>query len=501
VLGITFLRCLYFLLLIPLTLYGLSTTYLLYVYLRHVKREQATPDPEPLTNDASCPLVAVQLPLYNERYVARRVIAAVADLDYPKEKLHIQVLDDSTDDTTSLIEDQVQELREKGHHIDLIHREVRTGYKGGALANGFLHTDSEFIVVFDADFIPPRDFLRRTIPYFYQDPRIGVVQARWGHLNDDDNLVTRSQALMLDCHFAVEQFARSQGGLIVTFNGTGGIWRRQAIEDAGGWAPDTLAEDQDLSYRAQIKGWRFIFLRDVVIPGELPPQMNGYRQQQARWSKGTTQVLLKVGQPLLRSHLTIRQRIMGFLHLFTYPSQLMSLLLLVLMPFLIATNALNDLPLAPLGLVTLSIPFLYTLGQAALYPNWLVRSLYFPVLLVFSSGMTLSNSLAVLSALRGQPSEFKRTPKYRRESDSKEKNATWLATSYAAFLDKKVIWEILFGFYATFGMLLAWNFSPSLLVYFLIYTIGFFSVAGWSVGEYWLAVRAARQNTQKPGVA
>src|SRR5262249_40104026 len=257
-----------------LALYTCGQLYLLYTYVRHAA-VTATKNPlalRPGLEPGDLPTVTVQLPLFNERYVARRIIEAVANLDYPWDRLHIQVLDDSTDDTTELIQGRIAQLQAEGLHIDLIHRKNRVGFKAGALANGLKHTSSEFIAIFDADFMPKPDFLLRTVPYFSEDECIGVVQARWGHLNDEDNLLTRSQALAIDSHFAVEQFARSAGKLIFSFNGSCGLWRRRCIEDSGGWQSDTLTEDFDLSYRAQIKGWRFVFVRDVVVPGEVPPQ-------------------------------------------------------------------------------------------------------------------------------------------------------------------------------------------------------------------------------------
>ncbi|MBX3065575.1 MAG: glycosyltransferase family 2 protein [Anaerolineae bacterium] len=431
------------------------------------------------------PPVTVQLPLFNERYVAARLIDAVAALDYPRDRLHIQVLDDSTDDTPDLLKTQIEQLRSRGLRIDLIHRTDRTGYKAGALENGMLQTDGEFIAIFDADFVPTPDFLRKTVPYFYADPRIGVVQTRWGHLNPDDNLLTRSEALMIDGHFAVEQFARSAGDLIFTFNGTGGLWRRATIEDAGGWQHDTLTEDSDLSFRAQMRGWKFLFVPDVMVPGEVPPQMVAFKQQQARWAKGTTQVLRKHWLSLLRSRLSLRKRIMGVLQLLPYPSQPLALGLLILMPLLILTQSLKDLPLGPLGLLSAAVPILYILSQQSLYDNWLKRSMVFPLLMVFSSGLTVNNSRAALSAfISGRPEEFKRTPKYNL-GGGRPATRVKQAGQYAQLVDRNTVWELLFGCYALGGALLAYNRAPGLVAYFLLYVLGFFSVAGWSIADRW----------------
>jgi cellulose synthase/poly-beta-1,6-N-acetylglucosamine synthase-like glycosyltransferase len=459
---------------------------LLYVYFRHARAYIKMP----VLRDDQLPQVTVQLPLYNERYVACRVIEVVTKLDYPRHKLHIQILDDSTDDTTALIEEYVSRLKADGWWIDHIRRTDRAGYKGGALANGLTKTTSAFIAVFDADFMPRPDFLRKTVPYFMINEKIGVVQGRWGHLNADDNLLTRSQAMMLDGHFAVEQYARSNGDLIFSFNGTCGLWRRQCIEDAGGWGFDTLAEDADLSYRAQIKGWKFVFLRDVVTPGEISPQMSAFKQQQARWAKGMTQVYLKIGRQLIGSNLSLRKRLMGVMHLSSYPIQLIGLAILFMMPLMVVTGALNDLPLAPLGLISLAVPLLIISGQAALYPNWIERCLYFPALLVFSTGLVVNNSIAVISALRGAPTEFKRTPKFNLDGNTPKR---WRRSQYAVLFDKNIVWEIAFGLYSLIGLLLAAYESPGVVPYFLLYVIAFFSVAGWSLADYWLAERAARR--------
>lgn len=472
-----FIRLLYLFLITPLFLYALGMLYLLYLYFRY----QRVNSPRlPVISDADLPLVTVQLPLFNERYVARRLIDAVAVLDYPQEKLHIQVLDDSTDDTTELLCNRVAQLKAEGINIDLIHRVDRVGYKAGALAEGLEKTNGEFIAIFDADFVPGADFLRKTVPHFLRDNRIGVVQGRWGHLNDDANLLTRSEALMLDGHFAVEQLARSAGGLISVFNGTCGLWRRACIEDSGGWHHDTLTEDSDLSFRAHMRGWKFVFLPHVMVPGEIPAQMVAFKQQQARWAKGLTQVMLKLAIPLMRSELTWRTRIMGLLQLLPYPTQLLGLIIFLLMPLMMMTRALSDLPVYPLGIASMSVPIMYVLSQQALYDNWLERSLTLPTLMILSSGMSLNNSRAVLSAFLGRPSEFKRTPKFHVESGNQN---VWQRSQYSALVDKTTIWEILFGIYAAVGAALALHYSPSMLLYFLFYSIGFFSVAGWSIAD------------------
>ena len=477
------LRFIYIICLAVLTIYALGTVYIIYSYLKHFGKDVPCP---PMRED-EWPKVTVQLPLYNERYVARRIIDAVASLDYPHDRLHIQVLDDSTDDTTDLISGRIAQLKAEGLRIDLVRRANRKGYKAGALAEGLPFTDGEFIAIFDADFVPERDFLKRTVPYFKLGDDIGVVQARWGHLNATENILTRSQALAIDGHFGVEQFARCNNDLIFSFNGTCGLWRRKCIEDAGGWSADTLTEDFDLSYRAHMRGWHFFYVRDVMCPGEIPAQMASYKQQQSRWSKGSTQVMIKLTWVLMAcSKLSLRKRIMGVLQLFQYAIQIFILLSLVLAPIMLITNSLDGLPLAPLGVMSLAAPILYALGQQALNNDWTARTLYFPVLMVFSSGMVINNSRAALDAFTGKPSEFKRTPKFRSHADWA--NSLWQQSQYATLVGKDILWELVLGVYTSFSAVAALILAPSFAPYFLLYTLGLFSVAGWSLSERWLAM-------------
>jgi cellulose synthase/poly-beta-1,6-N-acetylglucosamine synthase-like glycosyltransferase len=468
------LQILYILLITPLVLYACSTFALLAVYVLRSRRRAAAP-PIP---DADLPPVTVQIPLYNERYVAERAIRAAAALDYPR--LQIQVLDDSTDDTTAQVSACVDELIRQGVDICLIHRTDRRGYKAGALDNGLRSATGEFIAVFDADFVPAPDFLRRTVPHF-ADPGIGVVQARWGHLNPNDSLLTRAQALMIDGHFAIEQFSRWAGGLIFTFNGTGGLWRRACIEDAGGWQHDTLTEDFDLSLRAHMRGWRFAFLTDVVVPGEIPAQMTAFKQQQARWAQGTTQVMLKHTARLLRSSLPLHMRIMGVLQMLPYPTQLLALCVLLIMPILILTDSLGSLPLGVLGVAGAAVPILYVLSQHALYRDWWRRIWVFPLLLVLSSGMMVNNARAAWRAFRRIPTPFERTPKLGDAANGRDKVTRRV---YTALRNPALRWEVGFGIYAVFGALVAARHAPSMMVYFLLVAVSLFGVAMWSVMEW-----------------
>lgn len=476
--AIALLRLVYFTCIFTLALYTCGQLYLLYTYFRHFSFGRRA-KPETTFDDSQLPPVTIQLPLYNERYVVRRILDAVAAIDYPRDRLHIQVLDDSTDDTTELVQNRVAQLQAEGLRIDVVHRTKRTGYKAGALVNGLKQTDGEIIAIFDADFVPAPDFLRQTVPCFLSDPRVGVVQARWGHLNEGDNLLTRSQALAIDGHFAVEQYARSKGNLLLNFNGTCGLWRRSCIEDAGGWQAETLTEDFDLSYRAQIKGWRIIFLRDVVVPGEVPPQMQAYKQQQARWATGSTQVLIKLLGPLLRSKLSLRKRLMGALQLFQYAIQPVMLLTLALTPIMMVSGSVDDMAVAPVGILGLGVPLLFVLGQQALYPDWIRRILYFPILMIFSSGMTVNSTRAALLAFTGGTGEFKRTPKFHHNG----KTEHWKGSLYASSTDPSLVGEIFFGLYTLIAGIMAHTLAPSFVPYFMLYATAFLSVAAWSISD------------------
>ncbi len=486
------LRDVYIVCIALIAFYACGTLYLILVYLRHLRTASETPQ----LPEAQLPKVTVQLPLYNERYVARRVIEAAAALDYPRDRLHIQVLDDSTDDTTELIQGRINQLRNEGVCIELLHRKNRTGYKAGAMANGLKYTDGEFIAIFDADFIPPPDFLQRTVPPFANDPKLGMVQTRWGHLNDDDNVLTRSQALAIDGHFGVEQFARSADGIVFSFNGTGGVWRRSCIEDAGGWQHDTLTEDFDLSYRAQLRGWHFHYIRDVVVRGEIPPQMSAYKHQQARWAKGSTQVLIKLVWPLVTSKLSVRNRLMGFMQLMQYAIQLVMLTLLLLTPPMILLHVFDNLPVMPFGILALSAPILYALGQHALYKeNWWRRIIYFPSLLLFCSGLSLNNGRAVFSAFMRIPSEFKRTPKFHLNGQ----NHQWTRSQYASLLaTPDISGEIGLGCYSLLGAFFAIQMAPSMTMYLLFYALAYFVVVGWSLWDRHLLTRPERVTEREP---
>jgi cellulose synthase/poly-beta-1,6-N-acetylglucosamine synthase-like glycosyltransferase len=405
----------YFLVLVLLGIFGAHRYAMVYLYRRH--RDRKAPR-KALSERSGTPRVTVQLPLYNEMYVVDRLIDSVAGIRYPKDRLEIQVLDDSTDETSALAEAAVARARARGFDITLIHRGERTGFKAGALENGLRLARGEFILIFDADFIAPPDILEASLGHF-EDERVGMVQARWGHVNRDYSLLTELQSVMLDGHFILEHGGRNRGGRFFNFNGTAGIWRKTAIEDAGGWEHDTLTEDLDLSYRAQMRGWRFVFLEDLVSPAELPVEINAFKSQQARWAKGSTQVCLKLLPRLLASRLPWRVKVEAAFHLtanFAYP--LMVLLSLLMFPAMVirydmglVEMLLIDVPLF-MG-ATASVCSFYAFAQRQVHgrENWLRRLRYVPGVLALGIGLSVNNTRAVLEGLVGKRSDFVRTPK------------------------------------------------------------------------------------------
>ena len=395
-----------------LVLYGAYRTVLLAVYLYARRCRHRAPDPE------VWPEVTVQLPLYNERFVTRRLLEAVACLDYPPHLLHIQVLDDSTDCTARLARRLVAVLRRRGLQIDLLHRDTRHGFKAGALAAGLARARGEVLAIFDADFVPPRDFLRRTVPHLLQ-PGIGVVQARWGHLNAHTSWLTRMQAILLDGHLVIEQTARDASGCMLSFNGTCGLLRREAIVAAGGWTSDTVTEDLDLSIRMQLAGWRVRYLHDVVVPGEIPADANSFRSQQRRWTKGGVQVARKLLPRVLRSHLPRTHKLEALFHLTCYGAYpLLLLLALLRTPARVYTPGVPFLGFLPgeielLLLGTLPLVAFYAIAQrdagATAHPvRLLARTLS---AMTLGAGLAVSNTGAVWSGLFGRDVSFERTPK------------------------------------------------------------------------------------------
>ncbi len=412
------LLTLYFAVLTTLAIFGVHRYWMVYLYFRNRARK-----PELSGRFETLPKVTVQLPVYNELYVVERLIDSVCRIDYPRDRLEIQVLDDSTDETRERARARVELHRERGIDIQYRHRIDRTGFKAGALAAGLSAAKGEIIAVFDADFVPDSDFLERTVHHFV-DQEVGMVQARWGHINDFYSLLTRIQAVLLDAHFVLEHGGRNRAGAFFNFNGTAGLWRREAIERAGGWQHDTLTEDLDLSYRAQLAGFRFVFLPDVVAPAEIPVTMSAFKSQQQRWSKGSIQTARKLLPRILASPLSLRVKLEALFHLtanLAYP--LMVLLSLLMFPSMLVRfdMGLREMLLldAPLFLLaTASVTSFYVVSQRELYPDWRHRLRVLPMLMALGIGMCLSNAWAVVEGLIGKETSFVRTPKYRIESSA-----------------------------------------------------------------------------------
>lgn len=394
-----------------LAAFGLHRVHLLALYLRH--RHEA---PRPAARFVELPRLTVQLPIYNEYYVAERLIAAVAALDYPRDRLEIQVLDDSTDETSARVASAV--LRHRRAGLDITHRRraSRVGFKAGALAKGLTDARGELIAIFDADFVPRPDFARRLVDHF-TDERVGMVQARWGHLNADYSMLTRVQAILLDGHFVIEQTARNRAGRFFNFNGTAGIWRRSCIEDAGGWQHDTLTEDLDLSYRAQLRGWRFVFLRDDLAPAELPVEMAAFKCQQHRWAKGSVQTARKLLPGILRGPAPLAVKLEAAVHLLANAGYVLLLLIAgLLVPVIWTQRELHPAGHLPIDLALfllslLSLLTFYTVAQREAGGRWWRVPLCLPALICVGIGLAVSNGCAVVEALVGHRSEFLRTPK------------------------------------------------------------------------------------------
>lgn len=451
-----------------LALYTCGHAVLLIQYLRHRHDEQTLPTVD------DYPAVTVQLPIFNERYVTIRLIDAIANLDYPPEKLYIQILDDSDDVTTGLIAGHIRHFPKL--NIEHVRRPVREGYKAGALAYGLEQTQSPFVAIFDADFIPPPDFLLKTIPYLVDKADLAVVQTRWGHLNPDSNGLTRAQVISIDNHFIIEQAGRNRSGWMLPFNGTGGIWRKSAIEDAGGWSDDTLTEDLDLSFRAQLRGWQSLYLSEIIVPGELPPQLAAYRQQQARWAKGGSQSFRKLIRPLWRSDLPRMTKLIATHHLLQYLPHLLMLVMLLLTPILIIRDSLSAIPLAPLGLIGLIPPVMYIVSQQVQGGRWGRRLLAFPLLLFIGTGLIWQNAFAVLSGFIMKKGEFRRTPKF---------VSGWKEKHYTLRSQMAIIVQLSLMIFSLWGAWIAWQSEPALVPYFVVHVLSFGTVALWDVIDGW----------------
>ena len=447
-----------------------------FAWLRWIRPRKSQPTPLTASiSDPNLPTVVVQLPIYNERYVVERLIDAVAALEYPIDRLHIQVLDDSTDDTVALARAVVAQHKARGVHIEYIQRPQRNGYKAGALAYGLTRSQAEFVCIFDADFVPPADFLLRVMPQF-ADQTIGLVQTRWGHLNATHSLLTRAQALLLDGHFGVEQYVRSQLGLLMNFNGSAGVWRRTCIAEAGGWQADTIAEDLDLSYRAQLQGWRLRYLPEVVVPAEIPTLLAGFKRQQFRWAKGSIQCVIKNGGRLINSNESLVRKIEGLLHLTGYiVHPLMMVVLLLSLP-LVVTGEFNRVHLGAIGLAGFGAPIMFAVSQLALYPKgWLKRVLFLPTIVFLGPGLALNNTVAIIEACLGRnPTLFLRTPKFQTENklglaNTKEKDVV----PYNLPIDWTTWAEIFLVIYTGLTTAQAMQHASGLAPFMASYAIGF----------------------------
>jgi cellulose synthase/poly-beta-1,6-N-acetylglucosamine synthase-like glycosyltransferase len=402
---------------------------------------------------ADSPVVTTQIPIYNELNVAERVIRAACRMSYPAGRHEVQVLDDSTDETRQVVDRVVSECRAAGGDVQLIRRGIRTGFKAGALAQGLALARGELVAVFDADFVPPEDYLQESVPFFLSDAGVGLVQARWGHLNRSRSLLTRAQSIGIDGHFMVEQAARNWNGLYMNFNGTAGMWRRSAVESAGGWQWDTLTEDLDLSYRVQLAGWKTVFLPDLVVPAEIPEDVEAFKSQQFRWAKGSIQTARKLLPKVAAAPLPWFVKVQAFFHMTHYlVHPLMVLLALLALPVLVSVQL--PLPGAVFTPVAVGLAFslaapsaLYLAGQRAAYPDWGRRMVFLPALVAVGVGIALSNTRAVAEALVGKQSPFIRTPK----------RGERLIKHYRLRFSPLAAGELLFGLYcaASFGVYLA----------------------------------------------
>ncbi|MFD0892307.1 glycosyltransferase family 2 protein [Luteolibacter ambystomatis] len=462
----------YLIVLIGLSGYGFHRLTIVYLYLKHSRNK-----PQPKKPFEVLPLVTVQLPVFNEMYVVDRLLDSVAAIDYPKDKLQIQILDDSTDDTVAICAAGAERLRAQGFDAEHIHRTDRTGFKAGALENGTKFAKGDYLFILDADFVPNPDVLQKTI-HFFSDDRIGMIQTRWGHLNRTFNVLTRIQAMFLDGHLELEQTARNRSGRFFTFNGTAGIWRKCCIADAGGWEHDTLTEDMDLSYRAQLKGWRFIFLNDVETPAELPVDMDGFKSQQHRWTKGSIQVCKKVLPAIWRSNVPLPVKLEATAHLTSNFAYLM----LICLCFLIYPNQHGVNHLGPIGYYvvngsifffsSVSVAMFYFMSQKALRPgSWWKEIPYLPLLLALGIGMSISNAKAVLEAIFNHQTAFIRTPKY----GDQQKKTDWKKSSYKAMKTLTPVVELLFAFFFLFVVVeAAMNGNWASTILLLPFPVGFF---------------------------
>ncbi len=471
----------YFGVLAVLSVYGSHRYRMAFLYYRHKYKL-----PTPKKRLERMPRVTIQLPIFNERYVVERLVDAVCRIEYPRELFEVQVLDDSTDDTCAIARARVEQWRAKGVDIAYVHRTNRQGFKAGALEHGLGLARGEFVAVFDADFVPTADFLQRTVPFFADD-EVGMVQVRWGHLNREFSLLTQAQSILLDGHFIIEHTARSRSGCFFNFNGTAGIWRREAIVNAGGWQHDTLTEDLDLSYRAQLKGWQFVFLADVLSPAEVPVDMNAFKSQQHRWAKGSIQTAKKLLPLILRSKLPWAIKREAFFHLSNNMAYLLMVVLSVMMPLSMVlrfkhglySTLFLDFPV--FAAATASVCFFYVATMRELGLKWREQIKYLPFVLSLGIGMAINQCKAVVEALLDRQSEFARTPK----TGSEGKAVRQVQKAYRGKRNWVPVVEVVFGLYFSGAIYYAWDQEIwSSLPYLFLFQVGFLYVGLSSVFEF-----------------
>jgi cellulose synthase/poly-beta-1,6-N-acetylglucosamine synthase-like glycosyltransferase len=461
---------LYFTILVVLAIYGGYRVKQVIDFWRYRK---FVPQPKGSFDETDLPVITVQLPLFNEMYVVQRLVKAITEIEYPREKLQIQVLDDSTDETVKLAGETVEKYKALGFDIEYVHRSDRTGFKAGALENGMKTAKGELLAIFDADFVPKPDCLRKLVDYF-TDPMVGCAQMRWSHINGNYNLLTRLQTIMLDGHFVVEQTTRNRTGGFFNFNGTAGIWRRNAIAMSGGWQHDTLTEDTDLSFRAQLMGWKFVYLLDEEAPAEIPVEINAFKAQQRRWAKGVMQVGIKLYPRIWRSRLPMRVRLEMFFRLtgnISYP--LMIVASFLQFPLLLVRYnqpfyhlMIIDVPL--LFFSSVSVFLFYGTAVWYLDKKRTPRLLHLPLVMALGIGLAFSNARAVLEALFGIKSDFIRTPKYQVEGTHDE---TWKRKKYKRKRGLLPLLELSFSVYFLLAILYAarmrmWGTVPFLCLFF-----------------------------------
>jgi cellulose synthase/poly-beta-1,6-N-acetylglucosamine synthase-like glycosyltransferase len=463
-----------------LSIYGLLGFVTFFLFWRYKGEKDQVPSVE----DAALPDVTIQLPIYNERLVVERLIDSAVALKYPPNRLQIQVIDDSDDETVEVANARVAQYKTQGVAIELVHRSNRDGYKAGALAAALNSARGEYVAIFDADFQPQPDFLMDTIPYFVNNPQLGMVQARWGHLNASESALTAAQSIALDKHFVMEQYVRHRANMFPKFNGSAGIWRRACVQDAGGWRSDTVCEDLCLSTRAILKGWQFRYLGNVVAPAELPGGIRAYKTQQARWAKGSIQCLQKYGHDIIRdTHTSFAGRLYALLSMSAYGTQILFLLLLILqLPILLLEVSLPPF-MVFFTLLGIGQPMLFILAQKETYPDWGRRILHFPTLLLVAVGTAPSNTKAMLETfLSKKHHPFTRTPK----GYSVKADIHHFLRPYTSPGDGSLWFELILAVYAACGLMIAvlrGQSGPILLL--LISLLGFSYVAYLEIREAW----------------